>query len=225
MVELARQFLAYVVQALEVLLGVPDAVLGFAAALLVLRNSGRFFEINAQVFGLRLDQLADHALLDDRVAARTETGAQEDVHDVAAAAFGAVQEIRRLRVARHLATDRDFRVFGVFTADATIGIVERQFDARERGRLARGRAVEDHVGDRFTAKLPSRTFAHHPTHRVDDVRFATAVGSDDCAAISGETDRCRIYERLEAGQLDLLESHRLLRGFRKRRANRGSVNC
>ena len=107
MVELARQFLAHVVQPLEVLLGVPDPVFGFAAALLVLRDAGRFFEIDAQVFRLRLDELADHALLDDRVAARPETGAEEDVHDVAATALRAVQEIGRLRVARDLAPDRD----------------------------------------------------------------------------------------------------------------------
>jgi hypothetical protein len=215
MVELPRQFLAHVVQPFEVLFGVPYPRFRFAAALFVLRNAGRLFEIDAQVFRLRFDELADHALLDDRVAARTEPGAEEDVHDVAATTLRAVEEVGRLRVAGDLAADGDLRVFGVFAADAAVGVVEREFDAGEGGRLPRRRAVEDHVGQRFAAQLPRGAFAHHPTHRVDDVRFTTPVGTDDCAAISGETDRCRIYERLEAGQLDLLESHRLLRVFPK----------
>ncbi len=223
MVELPREFFAHVVQAVEVLFGMADAVFGFAAAFLVLRNAGRFFEVHAQIFGLRLDELADHALLDDRVAARPEAGAEEDVHDVATPALRAVQEIRRLRIARDLAADRDFGVLRVFAADAAVGVVERQFDAGERRGLAGGRAVEDDVGKRFAAQLAGGAFAHHPTHRVDDVRLTTPVGSDDGAAISGETDRCRIYERLEAGQLDLLESHRLLRVFPKAAARTAAL--
>ena len=84
--ELLVDFLAQVVQAVEVLAGVADAGLGFLAAFLVLGDAGGFFEVDAQVLGLGLDDLRDHALLDDRVAARAQAGAEEQVGDVAAAA-------------------------------------------------------------------------------------------------------------------------------------------
>ena len=67
-----------------------DARFGFLAALLVLRDAGRLFEMIAQLFRRRFDDLADHALLDDRVAARTKAGAEEHVGDIAASAANAV---------------------------------------------------------------------------------------------------------------------------------------
>ena len=51
--------------------------LGFAAALLVLGDARGLLEEHAQLLGLRLDDARDHALLDDRVAARAEAGAEE----------------------------------------------------------------------------------------------------------------------------------------------------
>ncbi len=68
--QLALQLFAQVGQAGEVLVGAADTVFGLAAALLVLGDAGRFFNEITQVFGLGFDQLGDHALLDDRVAAR-----------------------------------------------------------------------------------------------------------------------------------------------------------
>ena len=68
--ELALQLFAQVGEAREVLVGTTDAALGLAAALLVLGDAGGFLDEVAQVLGLGLDQLGDHPLLDDRVAAR-----------------------------------------------------------------------------------------------------------------------------------------------------------
>jgi hypothetical protein len=80
-------FLAHVVEAVEVLAGVADAGFGFLAALLVLGDAGGLFQVDAQVLGLGLDDLRDHALLDDRVAARAQARAEEQIGDVAAAAL------------------------------------------------------------------------------------------------------------------------------------------
>ncbi len=63
--ELALQLLAQVGQARQVFLGAADAILGLATALLVLGDAGGFLDEVAQFLGLGLDQLADHALLDD----------------------------------------------------------------------------------------------------------------------------------------------------------------
>src|SRR5262249_25799601 len=146
MLDLPAELFADVVQAIEVLFGVADAGFGFSAPLFVLWDGRRFLEIDGQLFRLSIAHLAVHPLFDDRVAARTEAGAEEDVHDVAAPALRAVQEILRLRITGDLPADRDFTVVGVLAADAAVAVVEGEFDARERGRFARRRAVEDDVG-------------------------------------------------------------------------------
>ena len=97
--ELLADFLAQVGQAFEVLAGVADAGFGFLAALLVLGDAGGLLQVHAQVLGPGLDDLADHALLDDRVAARAQAGAEEQVGDVAAAALAAVEVVVALAVA------------------------------------------------------------------------------------------------------------------------------
>jgi hypothetical protein len=68
--ELALQLLAQVGQACKVLLSAADPAFGFAAALLVFGDARRLFDEIAQLFWLGLDELGDHALLDDRIAAR-----------------------------------------------------------------------------------------------------------------------------------------------------------
>src|SRR5690606_4473435 len=139
-----------------------------------------------------LDQLGDHALFDDRVAARPQTGAQEDVGDVAAPAFGAVQKVGVLRVAGHPAADGDFPVAGVFAAQGAIGIVENQLDAGLRHRLAGVGAIEDDVGHRLAAQVLGRAFAHDPAHGVDDVGFAAAVRPDHGRHVAGEIGRAHV---------------------------------
>src|SRR5690606_33572669 len=124
--ELALQLLAQVGQARQVLLGAADAALGLAAALLVLGDAGGFLDEITQILGLGLDQLADHALLDDRVAARAQAGAEEDVGDVAAAALGAVEEVGVLPVAGHPAADGNLGEGGVFAHQRAVGVVEDQ---------------------------------------------------------------------------------------------------
>src|SRR3546814_8864282 len=91
--QLLADLVAQVGQALEVLAGVADAGFGFLAALLVLGDAGGLLQVHAQVLGAGVDDLADHALLDDRVAARPQAGAEEQVGDVAAAAAGAVEVV------------------------------------------------------------------------------------------------------------------------------------
>ena len=106
--ELFLDLLAEVFQALEILAGVPNALLGFAAALLVLGYARRFLEERAQLLGLGLDEARDHALLDDRVGARPEAGAEEHVRDVLRRQRGVVDVVaakcRRAKRTRRTAT-------------------------------------------------------------------------------------------------------------------------
>ena len=205
--ELLVDLLAQVVEAIQVLAGVADAGLGLLAPLLVLGDAGGLFQVHAQVLGPGLDDLADHALLDDRVAARAQAGAEEQVGDVAAAALGAVEVVVALAVAADQAPDRDFVEGGELAADGVVAVVEDQFDRGLRDGLARRRAGEDHVGQRIAAQAAGRAFAHHPAHRVDDVGLAAAVGADHAGHVGRQVQRGGVDEGLEAGQLDRGQAH------------------
>ncbi|MNZ64336.1 hypothetical protein D3C78_825040 [compost metagenome] len=213
--QLALQLFAQVGQARQVFLGAADAALGFAAALLVLGDAGGFLDEVAQVLGLGLDQLGDHPLLDDRVAARAQAGAEEDVGDVAAAAFGAVQVIGVLPVTGDLAADGDFRIGGIFAQQRGLAVVEDQLDAGLADRFAAGGAVEDDIGHRLATQVLRRAFAHHPAHRIDDVGLAAAIGPDHGRHVAGEVDGGRVDERLETGQANALQAHRSASGQRR----------
>src|SRR3546814_215922 len=80
--ELLAYFVAQVGQALEVLAGVADTGFGFLAPLLVLGDAGGLLQVHAQVLGPGLDDLADHALLDDRVAARAQARSEEHTSEL-----------------------------------------------------------------------------------------------------------------------------------------------
>jgi len=205
--ELLFDFVAHVAHAVEILARRLDAAFGFLAALLVLGDAGGFLEMIAQLLGIGFDELADHALLDDRITARTKAGAEENIGDVAATAAHAVQEILRLSVATDDALDRDLVVARVFADDEAIGIVENELDHRAADGLASRRSGEDHVGQRIAAQAARRAFAHDPADRVDDVRLAATVRADDARHVGRQMQRGRIDERLEAGQFDRGQAH------------------
>src|SRR5690606_39271123 len=204
--ELAPQLVADVGEALEVLLGAAHAVLGVAAALLVLGNAGGLLDEHPQVLRAGLDQVGDHALLDDGVAAGPKAGAEEDVGDVPAPALVAVEVVAGLAVSGDLAADGDLGVAGVLAAEGAVAVVEDELDGSLAHRLAAAGAVEDDVGHRFAPQVLGGAFAHHPAHGVDDVGFAAPVGAHNRAQIAGEMYRGRVHEGLEPRQLDALET-------------------
>ena len=215
MLQLLADFLAQVVEAVQVFAGVADAGFGLLATLLVLGDAGGFFQVHAQVLGPGLDDLADHALLDDRIAARAKAGAQEQVGDVAPSAAGAVEVVIALGVAANRALDRDLVERTVLAGDGVVGVVEDQFDGRLRHRLARRTAGKDHIGQRIAAQAAGRALAHHPADRIDDVGLAAAVRTDHAGHVGGQVQGGRIDEGLETGQLDGGQAHAAF-GFQQR---------
>jgi hypothetical protein len=135
--QLLVDLVAHVLDAFEILARGLDPAFRLLAPLLVFGDAGGFFQMRAQLLRVGFDDLADHALLDDRIAARPEARAEKEVGDVATAAARAIQEIHRLAVAADLTLDRDFGVFGVFALDRAVGIVEDEFHRRLPHRLAR----------------------------------------------------------------------------------------
>src|SRR6185437_9518251 len=207
MIELLLDFLAHVAHAVQVLACGLDAAFGLLAAFLVARDARGLFQVHAQLFRVRLDDVGNDALLDDRVTARTQAGAEEQVGDVTPAAAHAVEEIVRLRIAPDHALDRNLVVTRVLAADRAVGIVEDQLDHGLPDRLASGRTGKDHVGQRLATQAAGRALAHHPADRVDDVGLAATVGADDAGEVGREMQHRRIYEGLETGQLDGRKAH------------------
>ena len=205
--QLALQLLADVVQPRQIVLGVANAVLGFPPPLPVLGDARRFFEVGAQLLRLGFHQLGDHALLDDRVAARPEAGAEEHVRHVPPSTLGAVEEVGGDAIAPDFAANGDVRVGREIAPHAPVAVVEQQLDGRQRGRRPGARAVEDDVRQGLGPQLPRRALPHHPPHRVDDVGLATAVGADHRVAVARQNHRRRIDEGLEPRELDFLKSH------------------
>ena len=196
-----------IVEAFKIFARVADAILGLATAFLVFRYARGLFQVDAQVLGTCLDKARDHALFDDRITARTQPGAEEQVGDVAAPAAHAVEVVQRLAVARDLALHRDLAVLRILPARTAVGIVEHQFNGGRADRLATGRAVENNVGHRLAAQVFGRALAHDPAYRVDDIGLAAAIGSDDTDEITGEQDRGRVDKGFEARQLDFFQTH------------------
>ena len=91
--ELLVYFLKQVLQAIKIFAGVLDTVFCLAAALLVLGDTGGFFEECTQIIGFRLDQARDRALLDNGIAARPQTGAEKNIGNVTSPAARVVEEI------------------------------------------------------------------------------------------------------------------------------------
>ena len=207
LLEVAGELAQDVLDPDQVLARVLESRLGLAPALLVLRHAGRLLEEQAQLLGLALDDPRDRSLADDRVGARAEASAEEDVLDVAPAHRLAVDVIAARAVARQHALDGDLGEAVPGPAGAAFGVVERELDAGAAGGLAQVRAVEDHVLHRLAAQLARLAFAEDPAHRVDDVRLAAAVGADDADELAGKLEMGRLDERLEARQLDRIETH------------------
>jgi hypothetical protein len=192
----------------QVLARVLEPVLGLAPALLVFRDTGRLLEEQPQLLGAALDDAADRALPDDRVGARAEAGPEEHVLHVPPSHRLVVDVVAAGAVARQHPLDRDLAERVPLSAGTGVGVVEHELDARPTGRLALARAIEDHVLHGLAAQLARLALAEHPAHGVHDVGLAAAVRADDADALAGKLEGGGLGERLEAGQLDLVQTHR-----------------
>ena len=196
-----------VFDARQVLARVAQAVFRLAPALLVLADTGRLFQEQAQLFRARFDDAADRALADDGVGAWPEARAQKHVLHVAPAHRLVVDVVAARAVARQHALDGNFCELRPLTARAVVGVVKDEFDGRARSGLARGGAVEDDVLHRLAAQFRRLGFAQHPAHCVHDVGLAAAVGPHHADQLAGQHEVGGFGEGLEAGELDGIETH------------------
>ena len=134
------------VHALQVLTGAGERAFGFFSALLVLANARGLFKVHAQLLGLGLDEVADHALADDGVGAGPKARAHEDVLNVAAPDLLTVDDVGVGAIARHHALDRELSVTCPGAAHAPVSVVKHHLNRGSgRGRSVGG-AGKDELG-------------------------------------------------------------------------------
>ncbi len=196
--ELGAELAADIFDAVQVAAGVRKPELGLAAALAILRHTRRFLEKDADLLRLGLDNARDGALLDDGVRAPAQTGAEEDVGDIASPHVLIVDVVGRVAIALEHALDDDFAVLRPRAACLAEAVVEMHLDAGAARRLALAGAVEDDVLHGLAAQMPRRGFAQHPAHRVDDVRLAAAIWTHHADDLTRQRHVGGIHERLEA---------------------------
>ena len=197
--QLLFQFLQNIADAQQIVARVADTQFGLAAAVAILGNTRRFFQKNTQFLRLGLDDARDHALLDDGVGARPQPGPEENIGDVFAPHLLVVDVVTGFAVALQHAFDRDFRVARPLSGGLAQRVVENQFHAGARHRLALAGAVEDHVLHGFAAQRGSLGFAQHPAQRVDHIRLAATVWPDYTHDLSRQRNVRRIDEGFETG--------------------------
>ena len=185
-IDLFFQFVAQVIETIQIIAGMADTCLRLLAPLLVFGNAGRLFQKDTQFFRFGLDNAGDRALLDNGITARTQTRAQKDVGDVPAAATHPVQKIIGLPVTTDCALDRNFVIRGPLPTQLAVGVVEYQLDRGLSDRLARIRAVEHHIGHGVATQLLGRGLAHNPTYGIDDIGLAATIWANDTNEFTGE---------------------------------------
>ena len=153
-------------------------------------------------------------MLDNGIAARAKTRAKKNILDVASSAACAVEQVVRLTVPAHFATNRDVCIGRVLSANTPVTVIKDQLNASGIVRFTGVRAVKDDVCEVLAAQLLCRAFAHDPAHGINDVRFAAAVRAHNRAAISGQGNGGGVYKRLKASKLDLFQSHGVSRTLR-----------
>jgi hypothetical protein len=145
----------------------------------------------------RLLNLPDAALLDDRVALRTEPGAHEDVLDVAQTRLAAVDQVFAFARPEQTPGDRDLARLRMRRMDHNrrvriddggriercfrnrVGIDQNHGHRRHADWFPRLRPRENHVFHARAAQTARRLLAQHPADRVAEVRFAATIRSDD----------------------------------------------
>ena len=182
----------------QVLPGVRQPVLGLAAAFLVFGNSGGLFEEQTQFLRAALDDAADRALANNGIGPRPQPGTQKNILHITPTHRLAVDKVAAVAVAGKHPLDGDLGKLAPLATSPVVGVVKHQLHAGPTGRLAQVCAVKDDILHRLATQLGGARLAQYPTHSIDDVGFATAVGPHHAHELPGQHEIGRFNEGLEA---------------------------
>ena len=201
---LAIDFFDDVGEAEQVVADLLELELDLALAHAEARDAGRLLEDAAPVDGVAREDAVDLPLLHERVAARDESGPEEEVAHVLQADGLLVDEVFALARAEEAARDDD--VVGLDRQHAVL-VVEVEGSLGHPHRRAAVGAVEDDVRHLLPAQRSRALLAEDPLHGVDDVRLPAPVRTDDPGEAAVEDELSAVRERLESVDLEFREPH------------------
>ena len=182
--QIGIEFAQYVFNTGQIFACVAQAVFSFTAAFFVFGNARGFFQKQPQFFGFGFNDSADGSLPDDGVGARPQTGSQKYVLHITSTHRLVVDVIAAVAVAGQYALDRNFFKLVPLTTRAVRLVIKHQLHTGTAGGFACVGAIENNVLHGFTAQFAGSAFSQHPTHSVNDVGLAAAIGADDTHKLS-----------------------------------------
>ena len=202
--DLALHFFDDVLHAHEVRLG----VFKFAECLFFLglefRDAGGLLKNRAAVLRAVAEDLVDLPLLHDRVGAAAHAGIHEELVDVAQAAGGFIKKILTLAIAVDAARDADFVPI---RAEFFFAFRKSHRDLRHAERRTAVGAAENDIRHLTTTERLRRLLAEHPTHRIEDIRFAATIRSHDRGDAAVEIQDGFCGEGFESDDFEGLQIH------------------
>src|SRR5262249_50947541 len=174
-------------------------LLGLEAA-----DPGRFFKHGPAIFGRRLEELIDLALLDQTVGVASHACSAKQVANILQPSRLPIDQVLAFAAAIDGAGDMHL---GSVDRQSLVGILK---DQRRLGRVhglaaALTGAFEDYVGHFLAAQAFGRLLAEDPLDAIDDVAFAGAVGADDDGNAGGELKARLVGEALKAVKFERFE--------------------
>ena len=205
---LAGELADHVLDAGEVGFGRPQSQFGFVAAGMQAGDPGGIFQHAPALLGLGLDDLADLALVDEGRRARAGRGIREQDLHVAGADVAAVDAIDGTGLALDAAGD--FQELAVIDGGrrGAIGVVDRHDHFGVVARRAVAGTGEDHGVHVGGAQRFVRGLAHRPAQRLDQIRLAATVRTNDAGEAGFDHEISRFDERLETMEAKTRQLHK-----------------
>jgi len=191
----------------EILTRLVHLAFGSAFTQLELADARGLFDHRTTILRLGGDDVPDAPLLDDRVRALANAGAQEQIGDVEQPDGSPVDAVIAIALAIETPRDLNLGVVAIFGRGEAVGVVEREGNLRKSVGSAPLGPTENHVLHVLAAESGRRLLAHAPFDSVDEVRFATPIRPDDTSNVVVKMDRRLVDEGLEANDLELLNLH------------------
>ena len=173
--ELAPHFLHHVPDARQVLARRLELALRLRALLLVARDPRGLLDEDAPLPRLGREHVVEALLVHEGIRLGVDAGSGEEVLDVAQTAHVAVQQVLALARPIEPAGHRDLAPRNLQLPV----VVEDEAHLGHPDRLARGRAVEDHVLHLVAPQGLGALLPERPADGVGDIGLAAPVGADD----------------------------------------------
>ncbi len=196
-----------VVEPQQIVFGSLEPQFGLVAARMKPGGAGSLFEKKPALRRLGFDQRTHSPLTDHRPGMCARCGVGKQQLDIACPHLMPVDPIDRAAGALDAAGNLD--LLTVVEGERRIArtVVERQRDLGEVARRPVGAAGEDHIIHLAAAQPLGRGLAHDPAQRLDQVRFAATVGSDDTGETGADCQLRCINERLEPDEAKPVDLH------------------